>query len=138
MSTSLDRPSTAPAPVAHRLATVVVAVAAALAVWWVTGPLAGTDLTVTTGGTRTPVGPVAVVAVALVAGLAGWGLLAVLERAVRRPRTVWTLTAAAVLAGSLAGPLTAAATGAGTVALVGLHLVTGAVLIGLLPRRSPS
>lgn len=138
MSTPLDRPTTAPSCAPVRLAAVLAASAAAAALWWITGPVAGVDVAVDTGGGATPVGPVAVVVAALLAGLAGWGLLAVLERTTRRPRAAWTATATVVLAGSLAGPLTAGASGpAGTLTLVGLHVVTGAVLIALLPRRSP-
>ncbi|MHA6783282.1 DUF6069 family protein [Pseudonocardia saturnea] len=138
MSTSVDRPSTPtalPLP-ARRLLAVLGAVASAAGVWWITGPLAGIAVTVTTGGGPSPVGPAAVVAAALVASLAGWGLLAVLERTTRRPRAIWTRTAAVVLAVSLAGPLSSSTSGAaGTLTLVAMHLTTGTVLIGLLPAR---
>lgn len=137
MSTSVDHSSTSlPLPV-RRLATVLGAVAAPAALWWIAGSLAGIEMTANVGGGPAPVGPLAVVIAALVAALAGWALLAVLERTTRRPRAAWTWTAATVLALSLAGPLTSSSSGpAGTLTLVAMHLVTGAVLIGLLPRRA--
>lgn len=136
MSTSVDHTSI-PVP-ARRLGTLLGAVAAPAALWWLTGPLAGIEMTANTGGGPAPVGPIAVVTAALAAGLAGWGLLAVLERTTRCPTRIWTWTAVAVLALSLAGPLTSSTSGpAGTLALVAMHLITAAVLIGLLPRRSP-
>lgn len=138
MSTHVDHPATTIPPPARRAATLLGAVAAPAALWWITGPLAGIEITADTGGGPAPVGPVAVVIAALVAGIAGWGLLAVLERTTRRPTLIWTWTSVAVLALSLAGPLTSSTSGpAGTLALVAMHLITGAVLIGLLPRRPP-
>lgn len=46
-------------------------VAAAVAVWWLAGPLAAIPMTVDTGGGPTPIGGVAVVIAELAAGLAG-------------------------------------------------------------------
>ncbi|WP_214409531.1 DUF6069 family protein [Sphaerisporangium fuscum] len=118
---------------ARRAITVAGAVVAALALWGLTGPVAGIDLAARLGEAVQPVGPAAVVAASLVAGLAAWGLLAVLERLVRRPRRVWTIVAVVVLVLSLAGPLGAADTGS-MLALAGMHLVVAAVLIyGLAP-----
>ncbi|MHA6783735.1 DUF6069 family protein [Pseudonocardia saturnea] len=139
MSTPVDHPS-APttAPLAIRRGfSVLGAVAAPVVVWCIAGPLAGIEMTADVAGAPTPVGPVAVVVAALAAGLAGWGLLVVLERSTRHARTAWTWTAVTVLALSLAGPLISSASGpAGTGVLAAMHLACGAVLIGLLPRRS--
>lgn len=113
-----------------RILTVLGATVAAVVVWLVAGPLAGVALNVNTG----EVGLASVVGASLVAGLAGWGLLALLERSAKKPRTVWTWIAVVFLVVSLAGPLTLAASGSAMIALACMHLVTGAVLIPLLPR----
>lgn len=139
MSTPVDHPTvpTSTPLAARRGTTVLAAVAAPVALWCIAGPLAGIEMTADVAGVATPVGPVAVIVAALVAGLAGWGLLAVLERTTRRARAAWTWTAVAVLVLSLAGPLSSSASGpAGTGVLAAMHLACGAVLIGLLPRRS--
>jgi hypothetical protein len=109
------------------------AVAVALAVWAAAVPLAGTELTVRVNGTSQPVGAGAVVATSLLAGLAGWALLAVLERFGRRPRRTWTVIAVAVLVLSLAGPLGSGVNTVSATVLAGMHLAVGAVLITTLP-----
>ncbi|GAA2276106.1 hypothetical protein GCM10010149_18980 [Nonomuraea roseoviolacea subsp. roseoviolacea] len=111
------------------------ATAAALAVWALAVPVAGVTLTVRTGGGAQTVGAVPVAVVSLLAGLAGWALLAVLERRAARPRRIWTITALVVCVVSLAGPLGSAAGAAATLVLLSLHLVVGAVLITWLARR---
>ncbi|PRY59743.1 DUF6069 family protein [Glycomyces artemisiae] len=119
---------------ARRLLVVIAAAAAALLVWAVAAPLAGVDLTVPQGDTDLTVGPVLVIAAALAAGLAGWGLLALLERATARGTRIWTIVAVVFLAVSLLGPLGAA--GAAAVAsLLCMHLAVGAVVITGLARR---
>ncbi|MEV4019802.1 DUF6069 family protein [Nonomuraea angiospora] len=117
------------------LLTLIGAPAAALAVWALAVPLAGAALTVRTGGGTQTVGPVSVIVASLVAGLAGWALLAVLERRTARPGRVWTITALVVLVLSLAGPLGSAVGLAATLVLTLLHLVVGAVLVAGLARR---
>jgi hypothetical protein len=75
-----------------------------------------------------------VVLTTLLAGLAGWGLLALLERFTTRARRTWIVIALVVLVLSLAaGPLGGVTAGA-KVALACLHLAAGAVLIPLLGR----
>ncbi|GAA1243210.1 hypothetical protein GCM10009609_03330 [Pseudonocardia aurantiaca] len=109
---------------------------AALAVWVLAVPIAGIDLAAAPiGGVVAPVGPVAVAAGPLFAGLSGWALLALLERRTARPRRTWTVVAVAVLALSLVNPLVGGMGAASVLTLVTMHLVTGAVLIALLPRR---
>jgi uncharacterized protein DUF6069 len=102
---------------------------------WAGAALAGVDLAVRTGTGEQTVGPLAVVLATVVAGLAGWGLLAALERFTRRAATVWTITAAAVLVISLLGPLGATTIGAAAT-LTALHLAAGGVLIPLLRGSS--
>lgn len=115
----------------RRALTVTGAAAAALAVWAVTRS-GGTDLAVRSGGSVRDIGPAAVVLTALLVGLAGWGLLAWFERAVRRPYRAWRLVAVAVFVVSLAGPLGGVGTGA-RLALAAMHLVAAAVLVVGLP-----
>ncbi|TDC95576.1 hypothetical protein E1292_39195 [Nonomuraea deserti] len=118
-----------------RLLTVIGASAAALAGWVLAVPVAGIALTVRMGGGMQQVGPAAVVVASLLAGLAGWALLAVLERFASRAGRPWTIVALAVLALSLLGPLGSAAGTTATLVLVLLHLIVGAVLVPGLARR---
>ncbi|MFB9840594.1 DUF6069 family protein, partial [Actinoallomurus acaciae] len=87
------------------LLTVAGAPVAALTVWALAVPVAGTTLIVRMGeGTQT-VGPAPVVVASVLAGLAGWAVVAVLERSAARPGRIWAIVATAVLAVSLTGPL---------------------------------
>ncbi|MEU5995365.1 DUF6069 family protein [Spirillospora sp. NPDC047418] len=113
----------------RRAVTVAAAALAALVLWTLTGPVAGLDPAAETGGRTQPVGASAVAAAALAVGLAAWALLAVLERTTGRPRRVWTITALAVLAVSLTGPLGSAADTASLCVLTAMHLLVAAVLI---------
>jgi hypothetical protein len=98
---------------------------------------AGVDLAVTSGDSTRPITVAAVVVAATVAALAGWALLAVLERRTNRARVWWTSIAVAVLLLSLlVGPPSGVGGGAkATLAL--LHLSVGVVLILGLPRSRP-
>lgn len=118
------------------LVTVIGAPAAALAVWCLAVPLAGVVLTVRQGGVTQTVGPVTIALASLLAGLAGWALLAALERFSARPGRLWTITALVVLIVSLLGPLGGAVGPAATLTLVLLHLAVAAVLFPGLGRRS--
>ncbi|MBX9387568.1 DUF6069 family protein [Streptomonospora nanhaiensis] len=113
------------------------AVAASLAVWAV-AVAAGVEVEAVQGGAVRPVGPAAVAVASLAAGLAGWALLALLERTVRRPapHRLWTAVAVAFLVLSLVGPLTSGTGAAGTAVLLLLHTAPAAVLIPLLPRAA--
>ena len=97
--------------------------------------LAGVSLRVQSGSSTQSVGAAAVVAVSVLAGLAGWALLAALQRLVGRPRRWWTSTALVVLALSLLGPLGQGVGTAATCTLVAMHLAVGTVLILQLPGR---
>ncbi|MFI1197325.1 DUF6069 family protein [Micromonospora sp. NPDC020750] len=127
-------PSCAAARRRARALAVLAATGATHAVWYAaTGP-AGIDVEVRSGTGPQPVGPGAVAAATLLAGLAGWALLALLERRTRRARGLWTAVAVAVLLLSLAGPVTEGVGTAATVTLLALHLAAGAVLIPVLGR----
>jgi hypothetical protein len=124
---------------ARRGLTVAGATTAALALWTLTGPVAGLDPSAETGGRLSTIGAAPVIAGSLLAGLAGWGLLALLERTAARPGRIWTILALVVLVLSLGGPLGSAADGTSMAVLTGMHLVVAAVLIpGLGPTaREP-
>jgi hypothetical protein len=82
-----------------RALAVIAAVLAALAVWLVTDPLLGVELAapIRPGSQQLlSITPALVAATSLVAALAGWGLLALLERFTTRPRTSWTAIAVGV------------------------------------------
>jgi Family of unknown function (DUF6069) len=130
----------APLPVRTTRGTRLVAIAAttatSLAAWLLMAPISGRDLKVKQGGDTVTVGPDDVVVASVLAGLAGWGLLAVLERChTERPQHLWTVIARCVLALSLLGPLVSGI-GSAKLALASLHLLAGGVLISLMDRRA--
>ena len=113
----------------NRALTVLAAVVVAVVVWAVAALLLGLDMQAVQGGAATTVGIGSVVAASAVASLAGWALLAVLERFTPRAMTIWTVVAVLVTVLSLAGPLGNAATLAAGAPLAVMHLVVGAVVI---------
>jgi Family of unknown function (DUF6069) len=126
-----------------RALAVVAAALAALAVWLVTDPLLGIDLT----GTTRPgsqelmsITPALVAGTSLVVALAGWALLALLERFTARARTIWTAVAVLFALLSLAGPLSilASTSVANALALALMHLAVAAVVIPMLAGTSPA
>jgi hypothetical protein len=120
----------------------IAAALAALAVWLITDPLLGIDLTAPTApGSEElqPITPALVAGTSLVVALAGWALLALLERFTARARTIWTAVALLVALLSLAGPLSIlASTEANVLALALMHLAVAAVLIPMLAGTSPA
>jgi hypothetical protein len=134
-STSTSSPTSTSRRRAGRAITVAAATAGALLLWAVNDPWAGIDLAVRQGGTTQHIGPVAVAFAALIAGLAAWGLLALLERTVRRSMVTYRIIASIVLVLSLAGPLGSGVGTGSRLVLAGMHLTVGAALIIGLPRR---
>jgi hypothetical protein len=137
MATPTTRPRRA------RALAVIAAVLAALAVWLVTDPLLGVDLAAPTRpGSQElqSITPALVAGTSLVVALAGWALLALLERFTARPRTIWTAIALLVALLSLAGPLStlASTTAANGLSLALMHLAVAAVLIPILAGTSPA
>jgi hypothetical protein len=111
---------------------IIAATGVALVGWLIARAAAHISLTVHTGTSDTVIGPAAVIAASLVAGLAGWALLAILERHCARPRRWWTIVAVAVFVLSLSGPFGSATSSSAAWALAAIHLCVAAVLIGLL------
>jgi Family of unknown function (DUF6069) len=118
----------------RRVTTVVLAPAAALA-GWAAVRAAGVDLVLENGST---VGAGDVLAAALAGATAGWLLVRWLEAHSRRPRSRWAFIGSTALAVSIIGP-NWLADGSSALALIGLHVVTAAVVIagfaGTLPLR---
>jgi len=116
--------------VAPRAVVAVGAVSAAVTVWAIAIPVLGLSVTVpdSPGSTnRSELAFLPVVMTAAVAALAGWGLLAVLERVARRSRTVWTAIALTVFLLTL--PYLPGFTVTARIVLTLLHLALAAVLI---------
>ena len=115
--------------------TVTVAVLAALAVWAIATGGLGLDLVVEPGtSSAQTVGAMAVLVTSLAAGLAGWGILALLERyAAARALRVWQVGAVLAFLVSLVPILTPGTTdGATRACLLLLHgVVAAAVVIGM-------
>ena len=119
----------------NRILGVAGATLAAVAVWVVEVPLLAIRLE-TQFGNAAPqgVGIASVVLSSLSASLAGWGLLAILERRFARARTIWTGIALAVLLVSFSLPISAGTTTTTKVSLAMMHLAVAAVLIPTLRR----
>ena len=137
MATPTTRPRRA------RALAVIAATLAALAVWLVTDPLLGIDLT----GTTRPgsqelmsITPALIAGTSLVVALAGWALLALLERFTARARAIWTAVAVLFALLSLAGPLSVLAktSAANVLALALMHVAVAAVLIPMLAGTAPA
>lgn len=141
MTSTVARPvHDRPTRLRQRLLAVGVAVFGAVLIWLVAVPAVGIDLKGPAGPGSTELEPIilpAVIAMSLGASLAGWALLATLERFVSRARTIWTATAAVVLVISLGGPLLGAGVPASSrLTLAALHIFVGGVLLTILPRTS--
>ena len=114
----------------RRLAATALAVLAPVLLWLIADPLLGHPLRIVDGEQTLDIGVVAVVVVALLASLAGWALLAVLERfRVRRARAIWTGMAGVVLAVSFLPFIGDGMDGRTRVFLALMHLAVAAVLI---------
>jgi peptidoglycan/LPS O-acetylase OafA/YrhL len=115
---------------------VAIAIAAtATGLAWLLGRLAHVDYIVDTPiGTRTITLALTIVAT-VVAGLAGWVVIALLERYTSSPRRVWIALTLVVLALSIAPVFLTTANLGTQLMLTALHCVAAAVLIPALPQR---
>ena len=120
-----------------RAAGILGAALSAAAVWAVAVPLLGIHLAIRFGsGPIQVVGIEAVVISAIAGSLAGWFVLAMLERRFRQGLTIWTWLATAGVLASLSVPLIAGTTLSTKIALPLMHLAVGAVLIPAMRRGS--
>jgi hypothetical protein len=119
-----------------RSSALVVAAAAAVALAiWAVARLAGVDLTVRIGQDPRQVGAVDVLVTTLLAGPAAWVVHLLLAR---RPRTArwWPFVGSTAIAISMLGP-SYLADGAAAVALIGMHLAVGYVLVAGFAKLQP-
>jgi hypothetical protein len=121
-----------------RLFAVLGATVAAVVVWLV-AKMADVAVVAPTGagGELQDIPVVAVIVTAVFASLAGWALLAILEKFTGKARWIWLGVAAVVFLLSLFGPVTAAGVEGSTKAtLLLMHAAVAAVLIPVLTRTS--
>ena len=122
----------------QRLLTVAGGMLGALAVWAVAEWIVGLDLRTPAFSSEQPsqeltAGLVAVASA--VGGLAGWGVLAVLERFTTNPRRAWVVVASIALLASLSAPLSGTGVTAGDrIAMIGMHLAVAAVVVPFFYR----
>jgi Family of unknown function (DUF6069) len=122
---------------AGRVVTIAIA-ATATGLAWLLGRLAHVDYIVDTPiGTRTITLELTVVAT-VAAGLAGWVVIALLERYASSPRGAWIALTLVVLALSIVAVFRTTANPGTQLMLAALHGVAAAVLIPALPQRHPT
>jgi hypothetical protein len=115
------------------IAIAIAATATGLA--WLLGRLAHVDYIVDTPiGTRTITLALTIVAT-VAAGLAGWVVIALLERHASSPRGIWIALALVVLVLSIVPVFRTTANLGTQLTLTALHCVAAAVLIPALPQR---
>lgn len=121
--------------IVSRVVIVAAGAVAAAVVWGIALITGGIQLT--TNGTVTDMPLWQVLAAAVVVGLAGWGLLAVLEWRLPRARKAWTTAAAIVAVLSLAGPLAVPGIEAGDrVWLLVMHVALALAYIPAMARTA--
>jgi predicted permease len=137
-TTAKDFSTPAIAPLARtRALGVAGAIVAAVAVWVIAVPLLGVHLLIRFGNSSPQtVGVGYVVGATLIASLAGWGLLAFLERRTPKARSIWTAAALVVLVASMSLPFIAGTSTASKVVLALMHVSVAAVLISALRSGS--
>jgi hypothetical protein len=119
---------------AGRVVTIAIA-ATATGLAWLLGRLAHVDYIVDTPiGTRTISLGLTVVAT-VAAGLAGWVVIALLERYTSSPRRLWIALTLVVLVASIVPVFRTTASLGTQYMLTALHCVAAAVLIPALPQR---
>jgi hypothetical protein len=131
----LQQKTRTPGRIRARALAVAATVAAAALVWLVGEPLLGNDLVVEQPG-QAPLdlSLASFVIITLGASLAGWAVLALLEKITRYGRRIWTGLAVAVVLVSFLPFLSAQMSTGSAVVLGVVHLLVGAVLVPLLLR----
>lgn len=110
---------------------------AALIIWVIAVPILDVQLTFTDpAGVTQTVGPGPLVMFSFGPALAGWALIAILERfASRWAKLIWTIAAVVMLALSMVPLFSVSA--AAAVVLGVMHLAVGAVIIWVMRSTSP-
>ena len=117
-------------PLRRRRMLAVAGATAAAVLPWLVAQVSGEELRVVSAGLPPMVVNLPMVLGAVIfVSLAGWGLLAMLERRTNRARRIWTTIALAVLLISLVPLPTVEATTATRVYLALMHIAVGVVLI---------
>jgi len=137
-STAVRKLSRIQSRVARRSLVAAAAVAAALLVWTIAVPVLGLTVTVpdspgSSDRSELELGPVLITAA--LAALAGWALLALLERFTPRARALWTVIAVAVAVLTL--PYLPGFTVTERVVIATMHLALAGVLIPGLRLTGP-
>ncbi len=138
MTTTME--SAAPAiarPTGIRAMAVAGAAIAAAAIWAIAVPLLGVHLLVRFGASAPQsVGLDYVIGASVIGALAGWGLLAWLERRTARARSIWTAVAVVAVLVSVSLPLTVGVSTSTKVTLILMHVAVASVLIPAMRRGS--
>jgi hypothetical protein len=113
-----------------RALAVIGAAIAAVVVWAIAVPLLGVHLLVRFG-TSAPqsVGVDFVIGASVIGSLAGWALLAFLERRTARARSIWTAVAAVAVLVSVSLPLSVGVSTSTKVTLALMHVAVAAIVI---------
>ncbi|MDD7964855.1 DUF6069 family protein [Actinomycetospora lemnae] len=119
----------------RRTLGVVATLVVALAVWLV-GRLAGADYWIADSQGTVRIDALVTTQVTVVLGLAGWAVLALLERLTRYGTAIWTVLATVIVAASMIPVFLVEATTATRVALVAVHLAVGALIPFFVRARS--
>jgi hypothetical protein len=85
-------------------------------------------------GDEQTIGFAQVIVVTLAVGLVSWGLLALLEKASARARTIWTTIAVVIFTISLLGPLGSGDTTSSVIVLACLHVGAAATIIPMMRK----
>ena len=124
-------------PTRIRAMAVVGAAIASAVIWAIAVPLLGVHLLVRFGASAPQsVGIDYVIGATVIGSLAGWGLLARLERRTARARSIWTAVAVVAVLVSVSLPLSAGVSTSTKVTLVLMHIAVAAVLIPAMRRGS--
>jgi hypothetical protein len=117
----------------RRALGIVATLVVTLAVWLI-GHLAGADYWISDSQGTVRIDALVTAQVTVILGLAGWAVLALLERLTRYGTTVWVVLATVVVVASMIPVVLVEATTVTRIALAAVHLAVGAVLVPALVR----
>lgn len=140
MTTTMESAaSTVARPTRIRAMAVAGAAIAAVLIWVIAVPLLGVHLLVRFGASAPQsIGIDYVIGASVIGSLAGWGLLARLERGTAHARSIWTAVAIVAVLISVSLPLIAGVSTSTKVTLILMHLAVATILIPVMRRTSQS